>query len=308
MKPILVTCYVSPDLDGTAGAIAYAEFLTKTGVNCEAGIIGEPHDEAKYIFERFGFAYPKFIPNSDAYNQVIIVDASSLNGLEGKVTPEKVIEIIDHRKINEAEKFPDAKVQIELVGSAATLITEKFIQNTISISKESATLLYGAIISNTLNFKGTITTDRDKKAAQWLNSIIGLKEGFWKELFIAKSDLTGKKLEARIRGDFARFEIGGKKIGIAQIEIIGVKKLLTGRETEIQEVLNKIKAEMDLDLIFQNTIELEGGKNFFITNDTQAKNLLERVFDIKFIGNTAERPNLIMRKQIVPLIMNVLEK
>ena len=29
MKPILVTCYVNPDLDGVAGAVAYAEFLQK---------------------------------------------------------------------------------------------------------------------------------------------------------------------------------------------------------------------------------------------------------------------------------------
>jgi manganese-dependent inorganic pyrophosphatase len=307
MKPILITCYVSPDLDGTAGAIAYAEFLTKTGVKCEAGIIGEPHDEAKYMFKRFGFTYPKSIPNSDAYDQVIIVDASNLIGLEGKVTPEKVIEIIDHRKVHEADKFPNAKAQIEFVGSAATLVAERFIQNNIPISKESATLLYGAVISNTLNFKGTVTTDRDIEAAKWLNKTAGLEEEFWKELFIAKSDLAGENLEKRIRGDFAWFQIGGKKIGISQIEIIGVRKLLAERLVEVLEVMNKIKDEMGLDFVFQNSIELEEGKNFFVSDDATAKTLLEKVFSIKFTGDVAERPNLVMRKQIVPLIKEELE-
>lgn len=221
MKPTLITGYVNPDLDGLAGAVGYAEFLTKTGVSCETAIIGEPHDEAKYMLDRFGFAYPKQIPNADNYDEVIIVDASDLNGLAGKIAPEKVIELIDHRKVHEADKFPNAKVQIELVGAAATLIAEKFMQANMEISKESATLIYGAILSNTLNFKGTVTTDRDKKAAAWLNRVAQLPESFWKELFIAKSDLTGAKLEERIRGDFAWFAIGNKRLGIAQIEMIG---------------------------------------------------------------------------------------
>ncbi|TSC70057.1 MAG: Uncharacterized protein CEO12_554, partial [Parcubacteria group bacterium Gr01-1014_46] len=248
MKPILVTCYVNPDLDGVAGAIGYAEFLSKTGKNCEVGIVGEPHDEAKYILDRFGFSYPKSIQNADDYEEVILVDASDVNGLEGKIAPEKVIEIIDHRKAHEAGKFPNAKVQIELVGAAATLVAEKFMQDGVEISKESATLIYGAILSNTLNFKGTVTTDRDKKSAEWLNQTLKLPENFWKELFIAKSDLSGPKLAERIEGDFAWFVLGDKRVGIAQIEIIGAKKLVEEREVEILQTLNKIKNSLCIAL------------------------------------------------------------
>jgi len=230
------------------------------------------------------------------------VDASDLNGLEGKIAPEKVIEIIDHRKVHEADKFPNAKVQIEFVGAAATLVAEKFMQNNIAISKESAILIYGAIISNTLNFKGTVTTDRDRKAAEWLNQTAQLPEGFWKELFTAKSDLSGPKLAERIRSDFAWFVIGSKKVGIAQIEIIGAEKLIKEREGEILDTLNKLKNEMSLDFIFQTTVELEEGKNFFVSDDVTTKALLEKILNIQFSGNVAERPNLIMRKQIVPLL------
>ncbi len=305
---MLITCYVNPDLDGVAGSIAYCEFLLKTGRNAVVGIIGEPHDEVKYIFDRYSFVYPQSILNADNFKEVVLVDASDLNGLEGHVAPEKVIEIIDHRKINEADKFPNAKVQIELVGSVATLIAEKFIGNNVDISKQSAILLCGAIISNTLNFKGGVTTERDKRAVEYLNKIALLSNNFWRELFEAKSDLTGKKLKERIEGDFAWFSFGGKKFGIAQIEIIGVSKLIKEREGEIVEILDQIKSDMDLDFIFQNTIELEECKNFFITKDAQAKDLLEKVLNIKFNEFIAERPNLIMRKQIVPLLKEELEK
>lgn len=307
MKPILITGYVNPDLDAVAGTIAYCEFLNKTDKNAVVGILGEAHEEARYILDHYKITYPQTIQNADDFNEVILVDASDLVGIEGKIAPEKVIEIIDHRKVHEAEKFPNAKVQIELVGSASTLITEKFIQNNVVISKESAILLCGAIVSNTLNFKGGVTTDRDRKAFEYLNEVAKLPSNFSKELFKAKSDLSGNKLKERILGDLAWFNIGVKKVSIAQIEMIGAEKLMKERLDEIIGILEEIKKDMTLDIIFLNTIELEECKNFFIAKDIETQKILEKILNIKFIGSVAEKPNLIMRKQIVPLLKEELE-
>lgn len=308
MKTTLITCYVNPDLDGVAGAIGYAEFLAKSGQVAQVGIIGDIHEEARYVFDRFHFPYPPALSSSEGYEQVILVDASDLNGLEGKIDSQKVIEVIDHRQVHEADKFPQAKIQIELVGAAATLIAEKFIQADIPISLEAATLIYSAIISNTLNFKAPVTTDRDRQAAAWLNQTAKLDDNFWKELFTAKSDLSGEKLEERIRGDFAWFEFGGKRLGIAQIEMIGAAALLQHRETEIIAILKQLKTELKLDFIFQNTIELEEGKNFLVATDEDSKKLLVDTLNLEFKGQIAMRPALIMRKQIVPLIKANLEQ
>lgn len=65
---------------------------------------------------------------------------------------------------------------------------------------------------------------------------------------------------------------------------------------------------MGLDYIFQNTIELELECNYFISQDLKTQKLLEKVLNIKFNEAVAERPNLIMRKQVVPLIKEELEK
>ncbi len=308
MTHTLVTCYVNPDLDGVAGAIGYAEFLQKHGIACTAGIIGEPHDEAKYVLDRFGFPAPNLIQDAEPYNEVILVDASDLNGLAGKIRPERVVEIIDHRKTHEAAAFPNAKTQIELVGAAATLIAEKFMAERLEISPVAATLLYGAILSNTLNFRATVTTERDRKAAAWLNERLRLPESFWKELFLAKSDLSGGKLAERIEGDFAYFTLGERRVGIAQLEIIGAKKLVTEREAEILHALSALKKAHALDHVFQNTIELNEVKNFFVTAEPETKELLEKVLAVQFSGNVAERPDILMRKQIVPLLKEALER
>lgn len=310
MNQILVTSYTNPDLDGIAGIIAYGEFLHKINKKVVVGIFGEPHDEAKYILDRFSFEYPKKLNSTEDFNQVILVDASDLKGLDNNIPPEKVVEIIDHRKVHEADKFPNAKVQIESVGAAATLIAERFIENNIEMSKESSTLLYGAILSNTLNFKGTVTTDRDRKSAFWLNKIAKLSKYFWKELFLAKSDLSGSKLSERIERDFALFVLGEKRIGIAQIEMIGARELICQRGNEIIKTLQQLKKSKmnNLDCIFLNAIELEHCYNIFVTDEDKSKQLLEKVFGIKFSKNSAEGKYLMLRKQIVPLLKEELEK
>lgn len=308
MKPILITSYVNPDLDGVAGIIGYAEFLAKTGKNVTTGILGQPLDEAKYVLGRFNIPYPPAIQNTDAYDEVILLDASCLNDLEGKIAPDKVIEIIDHRKVNDADKFPNAKTQIEQIGASATLVAEKFKQNDVVISRESAILILSAIISNTFNFKAALTSDRDREMTTWLNQIAQLPETFWRELFLAKSEMPGPKLTERIESDFMWFNAGRKKVGIAQIEIIGAKQLVEERYLEIIQTIENLRNKLNLDFVFQNTVELEEAKNYFVAADEATKQLLEKVLDVKFSDPIAERPNLIMRKQIVPLLKEELEK
>ena len=306
-QPILVTCYVNPDLDGVAGAVAYAEFLQQSGQTATAGIIGTPHDEAIYVLDRFAMPYPKALPDANSFQDVILVDASDLNGLEGRINPQQVVEIIDHRQLHEAGKFPHAKAQIELVGAAATLVTERFMQANTTISKPAAILLYAAIISNTLNFKASVTTDRDHAAAAWLNRTAQLPDTFWKELFTAKSDLSGTRLAERIAGDFAWFELGGKRVGIAQLEIIGAERLVRERTADILTALHAQQKALRLDMVFQTTIELAEAKNFFVADDPVTQRLLSGSLHVHFTDAIAERPGLIMRKQVVPLLKTALE-
>ena len=307
MSPALLTSYVNPDLDGVASAIAYGELLRKAGRDVRVGFIGKPQREAEYLLSRLGIKEPEIIENTDGFDSVVLLDASDLNDLEGRIDPGKVTEIIDHRAVNETDKFPNAAADIELVGATATLIAEKFMHGPTAISKESATLLYGAIISNTLNFQGSMTTGRDRRAAAWLNESAGLSGDFWHELFVAKSDLAGNKLAERIDSDFAWFVMSGKKIGIAEIELMGADKLLHERTDEIVRILNHMKEELGLDMIFQNTIELDEAASFLVASDAETQELLARVFKAEFIGSVARLKQPLMRKQIVPPLKKALE-
>lgn len=309
MSSILVTCSVHPDLDGFACAVAYSELLNKQGEKAQAGVFGQPSEEVNFVLRRFGFDAPKPTEHPEDFENVALVDASLLQGLQEKILPKSVVEIIDHRKVNEAHLFPRAKVQIELVGAAATLVAERFKQGSIDISEKSAILLHTGIISNTLNFKSNTTTEKDKVMADWLNHKAVLPDNFAKEMFLAKSRLDGTKLQQALHNEFGFFQKDGqgKVVGIAQIEMLGAEQLLNSRKQEIFQHLNSLKEEFHVDLIFLSILELEQGFNFFVTQNEQTQRLLELVFRVEFKDGVAKRPGLIMRKEVWPLLRDKID-
>ncbi len=302
---ILVTGYENSDLDGTACTFAYAEFLQKTGKNASAAVFGKPHREAQFVLKKFSITSlknaEKIINNVDG---IILVDASDLRGISEKINPEKVIEIIDHRKIHEAHRFPNAKVQVELVGSAATLIAEKFHTKNIPISKESAALLFSAIVSNTINFQANVTTDRDHKMANWLKNKLYLPENYVHEMFADKS-----KLESSwgFINDLATFHFNNYDLGAAQLEIINVDKFITKNLSAIKRMLQKTKQEKSLNLIFLTCIDLEKASNTLVAIDEETQKVLERALRVKFEKGVAKRDGILMRKEIIPLVKDLLE-
>ena len=306
MKPLLITSYVNPDLDGVACMIAYQELLRDTGEPVEITIFGEPQDEARWALGYFRIEAPPRLENARAYDRVVLVDASDPVDLEGKVPPKHVSEIIDHRKNNDAGKFANAKVQIEFVGAAATLIAERFFEKNILPSEKSAALLAAAIISGTSNFLG-IATDRDKSAFSRLNEIAKLPVGFAQEMFLAKSDLSGAKLVETIAADWKHSVMHGKGVGAGQIEMIGTEELIAQRTPEILEAMRTEQKELGEDFGFLNLIDLENGTTFLFAEEPPSKALLESALGITFEGPIAKIGKVLMRKQITPLVKQVIE-
>lgn len=302
---ILVTGYIDPDLDSLACTFAYVYFLNKQGRRAVASISGRHHEEAEHVLKEYGIGLEVTTYNPEDFEKIILVDASDLEAIDNRIKPEKVIEIIDHRRVNMADKFPNAKVQIEKVGAAATLVAERFIKEKVDFTKEIATLIYGAIISNTLNFKANVTTDRDLKVAKKLKDEFGFSDNFAHKMFLAKSDFSGEKAVEAVRGDFANFggyDFGNLKVGIGQIEMIGGQKLAEDNREAISRELNRIAKQKKLNVAFLSIVDLEANQNVFVVPTKKAENLLEKIFNIETKDQIAIRPGFIMRKEITPLI------
>ena len=298
MKPILVTSYITPDLDGAACCHRVRGFFEYERHGGGRGHYGRiPPRSGTYWSAREHHAH--FLTDAHGYERIVLVDTSNLSMFEGNILPERVIELIDHRDVHQAELFPNAKVQIEKVGAAATLVAERFIKFGTPLSKAAATLLFGAVASNTLNFKSSRTTKRDADAFVWLGKQSGLDARFIHKMFVVKSDLQGECLSDGLWSDYSWYTFGGKTVIIAQLEIIGAKKLAKEREKEIFEELRKIQKAKKADFGFLNILDLEEEGNVLMAEEKPVQAFLSRLFGLTFTGGTAWRKGFLLRKDIV---------
>lgn len=304
---VLTTGYRNPDLDGTACAIAYAELLNQTGHNPLPVVFGAPLKEVPFALEKFSVSQPvDGDATLQATDQIVILDTSFIAKVSSEIKPEQVIEVIDHRIISETSQYPNAQIQIEQVGSCATLIAERFDKAKLTPSASSAALLYSAILSNTINFQASVTTDRDRRMSQWLLNYFELPDNLLHDLYAAKSAFTHSAVEV-IDDGVAIYEIAGTRLGIAQIEIVDVAEFLSDHQTELSDYLERSRVEHSLDMIFLTAIDAGEGSNTFLAVDPQSQNLLQQSLGVVFTGNTAIRPGVLMRKTLAPMLKEFLE-
>ena len=304
---IVVTSCDSPDLDGIACSIAYTELLIKLGKEAKTTYYGDLGLEIEFV-RKFTKYFP-VIKHNGKYNtntQFVLVDTADPDMIEPTISLAKVIEIYDHRQLVFVEKFVNSNNKIELVGSCATLITEEFQKNKLKPSKNSAIYLYSAIISNTIIFKNTITTKRDKRAALWLQKFFTLPPHYIEKMFSSKSSIKKNNLYDVLFQDFAVKVIGSIRVGIAQIEVVDLQKKLKLMRDELVNALDRLKKANILDYIFFSGVDVYEGYNIFFTIDPVSNELFSKVLGISKLHPGYRSDKIIMRKQIWPMLEKVL--
>ena len=307
MKKILITPKINPDLDGLACAYAYAMLLNMIKKNKDAeyvcGIYGNFQPEVEFMINYFKIKDFAHNPG-DKFDSFIIVDASDIKGMPECIEPNSVVEVIDHRESHKAkELFPNSKIQIELIGAAATLIFERFRENNIEINIISGFLLYGAIHSNSLNLKSGITSKRDVLAASYLKDKFDIRNDFVFNMFKYKTGKIFINLEKNIVNDFKIIESDIGSIGIAQIEGVNVLDLININLLDIKLALKKIKDNNNLDYIFLTSVDIRNNKNFFIVVENETQKMLEIKMNLVFNRGVSVLDKMILRKQIIPLLL-----
>lgn len=298
---IVVTACKSPDIDGVACSIAYAELLNKTGFSAEAVYFGDIGLETDFV-KNYTKSFPikKYTGKYDSDCDFVLVDTVDPDTLDPNILLEKVKEIFDHREAFFLEKFINAKRHIELVGSCATLIAEKFKEKNVIPSVNSAIYLYSAIVSNTINFKNLVTTQRDIKMADWLKEIGGLDDKYVEQIFRAKSNITNKNFYDVLFQDLALKTIGNKKVGIAQLEMVDVERVLGDLNNVLIKSLNRIKDDNKLDYLLFTGIDIIKGFNIFYVIDEESQKLFSKVLGIPNLESGYKTDFIIMRKEIFP--------
>ena len=300
---IYVTSYKSPDLDGVACSIGYAELVRQKGEVAKPVYYGKQGLETKFFVEKYGEL--PITHKEGGYvggDRFVLLDTADPDAVDPEINPGQVLEVFDHRQLVFTEKFANATLHIELVGSCATLVTEEYRKNQLSPTLLTAQLLYGAIVSNTINFKNKVTTDRDKTAAEWLKPIAGITDGFIKEMFDRKSQITPANLQETLLQDFSVKEIGEKRFGIAQLEITDLEKCVRENQEAIEVFLNRMKIEKELDFSLFTGIDIYEGYNILLAVDGESGKMFGEVLNLDLSNGRFRTESIIMRKEIWPKI------
>ncbi len=291
-------CYVipyqNPDLDGVASAIAYATLKCASGARSyKAAYFGQLNTQTEFSLAHFGMEWPVVLA-SIPVRQFILVDTHHVNQLPSGFQCQSVIEIVDHHPGGDPEAFPNASIQNETVGAVATLIAEKFFKSSLPISPEIAGMLACAIVSNTINFAAPSATERDRIAFERLKTHCSISESLVTELFRATFPIDNKTSLECIQEDVKIFVFGNARVGLSQLEAIGIQGLVY--RSDFAEAMSRFKSEHHLEHLLFNGVDLAQKVSWVQVDSFQSATLFSKVLDVQLLGNAVCMDRIILRK------------
>ncbi|MBN1168762.1 DHH family phosphoesterase [Candidatus Woesebacteria bacterium] len=292
------------DIDVLACAISYNELLQKLGKNSICILPGELNKSVTPTIRSWELPHEtKFkYPNAD----FVIVDISQPEHLAKFVVPERIIELYDHHFGYEKvwKKLTKGKIVIEPVGACTTLIWEKYEKNKMSkkISKLSARLICYATVSNTLNFKSSVTNKRDIDAYHKVLKYADLKNDWIGKYFSEQDKAVYKNPVKEIKNDthVENFPNKDEKLIIGQLELWDSRNFVKDHKDDIEEALISFGSEN----WFLTPPSISEGKNYIYTKSKKVQKLLMNKLPVTFTGDLGITKKLFLRKEIKKIIYN----
>ena len=134
------------------------------------------------------------------------------------------MEILDHHHIGSIETRIPVRATFDPVGSTATLVIERFRQSGMEPSRPAATLLLGAILSDTVILNSPTTTERDRAVVDVprAGAARSTRRRSGARCSRRTSDLTRVPAEEIVGRDAKEYDAGGgQTLAIAQVETVG---------------------------------------------------------------------------------------
>jgi manganese-dependent inorganic pyrophosphatase len=263
------------------------------------------HYRAAVALDRSGHPIG-LVTRSDLVNptprRVLLVDhaerAQSVHGIEDA----EIVEILDHHHIGSIETTMPVTAVFDPVGSTATLISERFRVADVEPTPPTATMLLGAIVSDTVLLTSPTTTERDRVATSWLERLLSIDAiTFGREMFEGSSDVSQVSARDLVARDLKEYELdGGRMLSVAQIETVGgalkdrTEELLEAVESHRERHDQLLFALMVTDILARSTTLLVAGP----------EPLLERAFGQPVVHGSIDLPDVMSRKkQVAPVLL-----
>lgn len=240
---------------------------------------------------------------------VILVDHNEISQAVENIKNAEIMEVIDHHRLGSLETIEPVYFRNEPVGCTATIIYEIYKEKGISVSKNIAGLLCGAIISDTLMFRSPTCTILDRASCRELAEIAGIDiEKFAVEMFAAGSHLKQKTAEEIFYQDYKKFEFGNITFGVGQINSMNSDELSEIKE-KIKPIAEKVRSEYKLDMVFFMLTDILRERSELLCFGKDVNGFIQEAF-----GREPDKGSIILegvisrKKQLIPAFMNAISK
>ena len=242
--------------------------------------------------------------------RIILVDHNEATQAVEGFDQAEILEIIAHHRIGSLETSGPVYFRNQPVGCTATIVTQMYDENGVTIPQKTAGLLLAAILSDTLVFRSPTCTPIDVNAANRLAKIAGVDiNEFANEMFEAGEKLDGKTAEEVFLQDFKVFMCGDIRFGVAQGSYM-TRKNLTAAEALLKPYLEEARNKQNVEDIYMLLTDVPKEESVVICNGRYAAEVLSDGFDTQPAADASwTLPGVVSRKkQFIPALMTAYQE
>ncbi len=310
-----------PDVDAACSSLSYAKLMRALGYNCKAKVSSPINRETQYIAQRFGFDVPELKTEVAAGTRLILTDHTNYAQCVDGAREAKILQKIDHHVEGDIKDSGIPFVRREMIGSTCTIIYECYNELGIAIDDETAKILLAGLLSDTRNLAKSSTQHEDSVAWTALVAQLKLEDEvaeISRQMTEAANNYDGMSDSAVFVSDYKEYEIGGKAIGIGSLECKAdnAEDFVSRMLAVMPVVLSDNKRNMlfaKIDILVPNPDEsdldtpyVEDGL-YFIYYGEGAQAIAETIFGPSIRDGVTQSKEHLSRKQIVPLMMEILQ-
>ena len=292
----------SPDSDSITSSIVMANLEEKLGnSDVQAYRLGNINKETEFILNYLDIEAPEILDDVEDGADVILVDhnspAESVDNLENA----NILKVVDHHKLALETSYP-LFLRFEPVGCTETILCKLYEENEVEITKEIATLMLSAIISDTLLLKSPTTTEDDKLAVEKLAKIADVDaEAYGLEMLKAGTDLSSFSIDEILALDAKQIDFKDVKSIVNQVNTADISDVMAMKD-DLEDGIKKIIEEEDLDLFMLLITDIVNSNSQVIALGKDAS-LVEKAYDVTLKDNTVLLEGVVSRKkQVVPIM------
>lgn len=238
--------------------------------------------------------------------KLVLVDHNEISQAVTGADQVDIIEIVDHHRLgNPYTQQPIAFINLP-VGSTSTIVAELFQRAGKEPDAQTAGVLMGGLISDTLNLKGPTTTETDRRILKWLEQLAGVSsDELAQEIFNAGSIIKSESAEHVISADMKIYDEEGERFSVSQIEELGFDSVWE-RCKDLNAALAGLREKEGLtfasllitDINTQNSLLLIRGSEMLIAGINYPHFAEHDVFELNGIVSR--------KKQLIPYLSTLL--